>query len=95
MNNLKVVGVFDDAELSLEFGEFLLTTFQVRADFFADEPTYEFFEFQIGLEIGFPVVLELHFSHGSQSAQHFQALAGGALADTQALNEILHGQWLG
>ena len=88
---LAAIGVgFRVGEVAEAF-DFVASAVEVGADLFADEATDEAFEFNGRFVVGasFAVAIAIGFADGAEAFEGAEALAGGAFADFQALDEVV------
>ena len=86
-----VVRVGRGEELA-EVGEPFGAAVEVRLEFFADEAGDEFFEFGFCGVVVAAVAGDVDWADGTDAAEDFEALAGGAFADGEAEDEGVEGE---
>lgn len=88
---LAAIGVaFAVGEVAEAF-DFVASAVEVGADLFANEAADKAFEFDGWFVVGasFAVAVAIGFADGAEAFEGAEALAGGAFADFQALDEIV------
>lgn len=84
-------GVLDGAGGGGKLADAGFSAVEMGADLFADEAADESFEFDGGFVIGsaFDGAVGGGFADSAEAFEHAETLAGGALADTEAVNEVV------